>query len=198
MSPITLSHLTFAYDGGEELFSDVSLQIETKWKLGLIGRNGRGKTTLLKLLQGQLEHAGQIQWPCPVQFFPHEIEDTTKTTQEIVAAVTESAEFEDWQLSRELSLLDVNEDVLHRPFETLSGGERTKVLLAALFLHDNHFLLIDEPTNHLDREGRRSVAKYLCGKSGFILVSHDRPPHSTTAWHRRLRCPLCCWSRPVR
>jgi lincosamide and streptogramin A transport system ATP-binding/permease protein len=75
---------------------------------------------------------------------------------------------------RELNLLQVSEDVLHRPFGTLSNGEQTKVMLAALFLKENSFLLIDEPTNHLDLPGRKIVGDYLKGKSGFILVSHDR------------------------
>ena len=56
------------------------------------------------------------------------------------------------------------EEVLYRPFETLSLGERTKVLMAALFLKEDGFLLIDEPTNHLDRDGRKSVSDYLKGK----------------------------------
>jgi lincosamide and streptogramin A transport system ATP-binding/permease protein len=63
---------------------------------------------------------------------------------------------------------------LYRPFETLSGGERVKGLLAALFLRANHFLLIDEPTNHLDAHGRRALGAYLRQKRGFILISHDR------------------------
>ena len=75
---------------------------------------------------------------------------------------------------RELSYLDVSADVLWRRFETLSNGEQTKVLLAALFLNENHFLLIDEPTNHLDTNAREKVAAYLKKKKGFILVSHDR------------------------
>ena len=75
---------------------------------------------------------------------------------------------------RELSYLDVNADVLWRPFETLSNGERTKVLLAALFLNEGHFLLIDEPTNHLDTNAREKLSAYLKKKKGFILVSHDR------------------------
>ena len=75
---------------------------------------------------------------------------------------------------RELSYLDVSADVLWRRFETLSNGEQTKVLLAALFLNENHFLLIDEPTNHLDTNAREKAAAYLKKKKGFILVSHDR------------------------
>ena len=71
-------------------------------------------------------------------------------------------------------MLEISEDVLYRPFDTLSNGEQTKVLLAALFLKENSFLLIDEPTNHLDINGREIVSNYLNGKNGFILVSHDR------------------------
>ena len=56
----------------------------------------------------------------------------------------------------------------------ISNGERTKVMLAALFLRENAFLLIDEPTNHLDEKTRGVVAEYLKRKKGFILVSHDR------------------------
>ena len=64
--------------------------------------------------------------------------------------------------------------MLCRPFDTLSNGEQTKVLLAALFLKESNFLLIDEPTNHLDMNAREKVGKYLKTKKGFILVSHDR------------------------
>ncbi len=171
MSTLHISNLYFAYDGGEDLFSDVSLQIETRWKLGLIGRNGRGKTTFLQLLLGLHEYSGRIDLPVPLEYFPYPVRDESRTTLEIVEEI---ADFEPWQLERELSLLEVSEDVLERPFETLSGGERTKVLLAALFLNEDRFLLIDEPTNHLDLEARKIVGNYLSKKSGFILVSHDR------------------------
>lgn len=68
---------------------------------------------------------------------------------------------EEWQIRKELYALEVDEEVLWRPFETLSNGEQTKVLLAALFLNEGHFLLIDEPTNHLDTHGRQIVSEYL-------------------------------------
>ena len=81
---------------------------------------------------------------------------------------------ETWALCRELSLLEVEEEVLYRPFSTLSQGEQTKVLLALMFLMEGRFLLVDEPTNHLDLHGREVVSRYLSRKHGFILVSHDR------------------------
>ncbi|MDR0705140.1 MAG: ABC-F type ribosomal protection protein [Planctomycetaceae bacterium] len=170
MAIINIVNMSFAYDSGIPLFSNISLQIDTRWKLGLIGRNGRGKTTLLRLLLGDLVCDGKIDVPVPVGYFPYTIQDKTLSTLEIAEQITD---FELWQFERELSLLEISDDILTRSFKTLSGGEQTKVMLAVLFLNDNHFLLIDEPTNHLDLEGRNSVGNYLSKKSGFILVSHD-------------------------
>ena len=73
-----------------------------------------------------------------------------------------------------MNILKLSEDVFYRPYGTLSNGEQTKLQLAVLFLKENNFLLIDEPTNHLDIRGREIVSRYLRGKKGFILVSHDR------------------------
>lgn len=77
-------------------------------------------------------------------------------------------------MDKELSLLSIDPELLNRPFRTFSGGEKTKVLLAALFHKEGSFPLIDEPTNHLDLAGRELLGEYLKRKSGFILVSHDR------------------------
>jgi lincosamide and streptogramin A transport system ATP-binding/permease protein len=73
-----------------------------------------------------------------------------------------------------MSQLELPEELLHRAFSSLSGGERTKLLLALLFLREENFPLIDEPTNHLDLAGRALVGRYLKSKTGFILASHDR------------------------
>ncbi|MCI8553898.1 MAG: ABC-F type ribosomal protection protein [Clostridiales bacterium] len=174
MSQIQLSHLTFQHDGSEALlFDDVSLQLDTGWRLGLIGRNGRGKTTLLKLLMGEYEYRGTISASVDFAYFPY----TAGQPQESALRVAENAaqgRAEEWEIQRELSLLALPQEVWDRPFFTLSPGEQTKVLLAALFPGENRFLLIDEPTNHLDQEARREVAAFLNRKKGFILVSHDR------------------------
>lgn len=81
---------------------------------------------------------------------------------------------EDWEIIKELSLMNVSAEVLYRPFCTLSGGERTKALLAVMFAGENRFPLIDEPTNNLDENSRKTIEEYLRRKSGFILISHDR------------------------
>ncbi|MDR2572234.1 MAG: ABC-F type ribosomal protection protein [Oscillospiraceae bacterium] len=173
MSLINISNLTFAYDGSyDNIFTDVSFQIDTDWKLGFCGRNGRGKTTFLNLLMGRYEYQGSITASVDFEYFPFAVNDLSLNTQDILAAI--APETQVWQILTELSKLSVGEDTLYRPFSTLSNGERTKALLAGLFLRENSFLLIDEPTNHLDMEARENVAQYLNGKTGYILVSHDR------------------------
>lgn len=77
-------------------------------------------------------------------------------------------------IEKEVRKIGLEPEILDRIFNTLSYVEQSKLLLAALFLRKNNFLLIDEPTNHLDAEGRECVAKYLNKKNEFILVSHDR------------------------
>ncbi len=173
MSQILVNHLSFYYEGSyEEIFKDVSFAVDTDWKLGLIGRNGRGKTTFLNLLMGKYEYKGTITASVHFEYFPFPVRDTQRDAIDIVEELY--PDYEPWKLYRELNLMEVDAGALYRPFETLSSGERTKLLLAVLFLKEHSFLLIDEPTNHLDAAARQSVSRYLSQKSGFILVSHDR------------------------
>ena len=173
MSVIKIENLTFAYPSSfDNIFENVSFQIDTDWKLGFIGRNGRGKTTFLHLLQGKYEFSGKITASVQFDYFPYTVDNDEKRTEIILQEICPIAE--EWQIMRELSYLDVNCDCLDRPFRTLSKGEQTKILLAALFLNEGHFLLIDEPTNHLDEQARELVSDYLRKKKSFILVSHDR------------------------
>lgn len=160
MSMIRVENLTFAYPSScDNIFENVNFQIDTNWKLGFIGRNGRGKTTFLNLLLGKYEYHGKIRSSVQFDYFPYPINDKSKSTADILSEVCPMAE--EWELLRELSYLEVREDILIKPFFTLSNGEQTKVLLAALFLNDGHFLLIDEPTNHLDMRARETVSAYL-------------------------------------
>ena len=173
MALISIQDLTFGYDGSAELlFEHVSFQLDTDWRLGFVGRNGRGKTTFLRLLMGQYEYRGTISAPTAFDYFPFPVEDGQATGAEIAESCCPG--LPRWRLLRELAQLELDEAALYRPFATLSNGERTKLLLAALFLRENRFLLIDEPTNHLDLHGREVLSRYLHGKKGFILVSHDQ------------------------
>lgn len=173
MSLIQVKNLSFTYeDSFDPVFENVSFQIDTNWKLGFIGRNGKGKTTFLKLLTGEYEYSGSILSSVEFEYFPYRIENKEQLTYEITESV--SPAMEQWELLRELNLLDADAEILYRPFCSLSFGEQSKVLLAALFLKEHAFLLIDEPTSHLDAAARDKVAEYLSHKKGFILVSHER------------------------
>lgn len=173
MSIINVSNLTFVYeDSYEPIFDHASFQIDTDWKLGFTGRNGRGKTTFLQLLLGKYEYSGTISASVEFDYFPFEVQDQEQLTLTLVEDIV--PERQQWEIMREFTLLGMDDGVLYRPFDSLSNGEQTKVLLAALFLKENRFLLIDEPTNHLDAEARELVGRYLSSKKGYILVSHDR------------------------
>lgn len=173
MALIDIQHLSYTYDGQyDPVFEDVCLQLDTGWRLGFVGRNRRGKTTFLKLLAGELNAGGSIRTPVSFAYFPYPVKRPERRAAAILTEICPHAE--EWRLLRELSRLDVEEEALSRPFATLSHGEQTKLLLAALFCRDDPFLLIDEPTNHLDERARAGIAAYLRSKNGFILVSHDR------------------------
>ena len=173
MSLISVNKLTFGYDGSyNNIFEDVSFNIDTNWKLGLIGRNGKGKTTFLKLLQEKYEYKGTISKNVDVDYFPFEIKNKNIISIDVVHKIASNAH--DWEIIKELNLLNTDTEILDRNFNLLSGGEQAKILLISLFLKRNNFLLIDEPTNHLDIETRNNLISYLEKKKGFILVSHDR------------------------
>ncbi len=173
MSLISVNNLTFGYEGSiNNVFENVSFNIDTDWKLGLIGRNGKGKTTFLKLLLGIYEYRGTISKSVDFDYFPFEVKNKQRMAIEIVNEIAPNVE--DWEIIKEINLLNTSPEILYRKFDLLSGGEQIKILLISLFLKGNNFLLIDEPTNHLDSETRENLVEYLNKKKSFILVSHDR------------------------
>ena len=210
MSTIICRGLSFGYDGSERnVFDDLHLVIDTGRRSALVGRNGRGKTTLLRLIHGELApERGSIERAVVTRRFPCTASSPTVSAFE--AAKDAAGPFRRWEaemgrlldigdgdalgrygtlqarfqdaggygidadISGELAALDVDPVLWPRPFRDLSGGERTRILLAGLFARDAGFVLIDEPTNHLDRAGRAHLASYLEGRPGFLLVSHDR------------------------
>lgn len=176
MSTINVTNLTFAYDNcSDNVFENVSFKIDTDWKLGFTGRNGRGKTTFLNLLMGKYSYGGKISCDTDFEYFPFKVNDENDFTIDIIKGKSGIEDYDYWKIQKEISLLKLDDEVLYRPFKTLSGGEKVKILLVSLFLKENCFLLIDEPTNHLDTTARHAVAEYLRkSKKGFILVSHDR------------------------
>lgn len=179
MAQICVTNLTFYYEGSfDPVFEKVSFCVDTVWKLGLLGRNGKGKTTFLKLLRERGEmpgrHEGTITSPAVLDYFPYPI--TEKQKEKPAAEFLEDLKSgcELWRVLCELEKLGEDAEILYRSFDTLSPGEQTKIQLAVLFSEETDFFLIDEPTNHLDGQSRECVKHYLAGKKGFILVSHDR------------------------
>jgi lincosamide and streptogramin A transport system ATP-binding/permease protein len=210
MPTIALQDIAFHYtDPFTQVFDKLSLVIDTQWRTGLVGRNGRGKTTLLRLLRNEiLPSRGEISMPVETSWFTMTPADSALSTREVIRdAVAPFAVWEermtqlleqegetglveygdllerfqalggydiDARIKREIAAIGMNDTVLDRSFDTLSGGEQTRALIVALFLRKDTFPLIDEPTNHLDIEGRELLAEYLSRQRGFILVSHDR------------------------
>ena len=175
MAQIQVSNLTFSYEGSaDDVLENVSFNIDTNWKLGFIGRNGKGKTTLLRLLMGDYKYQGSIIASTYFDYFPYYVsgEDVEKTASELIEKWKPGVE--EWQVLIQMNQIQIDAECLYRPIKTLSHGERTRVMLAVLFAAENEFLLIDEPTNHLDQAARDIVKNYLASKKGFILVSHDR------------------------
>ena len=107
MSKIELTHVCFTYPGSSEpVLEDFSVTLDTSWKTGLIGRNGRGKTTLLTLLSGKNQpDAGKVVMPCPAGYFPPVVEDAGLTGEELFSILAFGCP--EWKFRRELILLGV-------------------------------------------------------------------------------------------
>ena len=131
MAMIQLTDVSFAYEGSyEDVFTHLTCRLDSVWRLGLIGRNGRGKTTLLRLLAGQLQPRGTIQIPLQPALFPFANPGDAMPT--LQALHTFAPDAEEWRLQLECNQLGITETALLRPYATLSRGEQTKAQLAAL------------------------------------------------------------------
>ena len=183
MTQINVCNLTFAYEGSfDKVFDNVSFSIDTNWKLGFIGRNGKGKTTFLNLLLGKYEYSGSISKGIVYDYFPYKISEEDLPQNAVDLMEKWKPGVENWRVMCELSNLEIDSEILYRPFSTLSLGERTKVMLAVLFSGENDFLLIDEPTNHLDMESITALYNGLIKFGGVELFAcHDHQFVQTTA-----------------
>lgn len=111
MSMIKVENLTFAYPGSyHNIFENCSFQIDTDWKLGFTGRNGRGKTTLLRLLQGEYEYTGSIQSSVSFGYFPCPVPDPEQLTADVLEEIAPEAA--QWQFLREFAQLELSPDLL--------------------------------------------------------------------------------------
>ena len=110
MSIISVNNLTYYYDGCDEaVYENASFTLDTTWKTGLIGRNGRGKTTLLKLLTGELENGGAVNTKAEFLYFPFDVEDKNMSGSELIGIIC--PEMQEWEVIRELSYMGTDCDI---------------------------------------------------------------------------------------
>ena len=139
MSFIKINNLSFGYSD-RMLFENFNLNFDSTWKLGLISRNGRGKTTLLKMLDGQItDYDGQIISPLKFCYCPLEIKNENLNIYDII----EESCTEPWMVIKEAELLGLDAGDFDRAYSTFSGGEKVKLQLAIAFASD-YFVLLDE------------------------------------------------------
>jgi|CXWL01.1.fsa_nt_gi ATPase subunit of ABC transporter with duplicated ATPase domains len=176
---IEASGLSKAY-GGPAVFEDVSFDLGRGERLLVLGLNGAGKTSLLRILAGETTaNLGQFEFGHQVNVGYYAQEHDNLLVDEsllanIRAAVPADVLLTETQLRGLLGMMGLSGEKLHQDSGTLSGGEKTKLALAMLMVGRNNLLLLDEPTNNLDPPSRQSVADALSGwKGSIIFVSHD-------------------------
>lgn len=165
---LNLNHITLVYESATEaLFEDIAFHAATGWS-GVIGANGTGKTTLLKLATGLLAPIeGQINVPPNTVYCPQRTDHIPIKFNELLSANTKSAHLAKSQLGIDADWID--------RWNTLSHGERKRAQIAVALWLEPDVLAIDEPTNHVDAQARDVIAQALHSYKGIgLLVSHDR------------------------
>ena len=195
---LLINRLSYAIPNTSVQFDDVTLSF-TNQRYGIIGDNGSGKTTLLKLIAGLIKpHQGTIVCDGTMAYCPQHLESITPeisilelldiqekwdALHRVQLGEIRDHDFEligdDWGLESEVATLfqhlNLSPLLLKSPFSTLSGGQKTKVLLAKTILSKADFILLDEPTNNLDKASRKILLEWIKNRDhGFIIISHDR------------------------
>ena len=194
----TLQNISYTHQNKDLLFSDINLTVNNHEKTALIGNNGVGKSTLLKIIAGELQPTyGQIIVETEPYYVPQIfgqfnhlniaqallIEDKLNALKEILNGNTSEENFnllnDDWTIEdrckEALNYWQLDDLDLSQKMETLSGGQKTKVFLAGISIHQPELVLLDEPSNHLDVSGRQLLYDFIqATKGSLIVVSHDR------------------------
>jgi len=195
---LSLQDLTFSYPNQPLLFDQIGLTVANHEKIALTGNNGSGKSTLLKIIAGELKSQnGQVISAAPPYYVPQifgqfhhltiaqalKVDEKLQALKEILNGQLTEANFtalnDDWNIEERcrealhhwrLSGLDLSEKM-----ERLSGGQKTRVFLAGILIHQPQLVLLDEPSNHLDVSGRQILYEFISStKTALVVVSHDR------------------------
>lgn len=195
---ILLQNISFGFPGGDLLFNHINLSIQSQTKSALVGSNGMGKSTLLKIiahtlqpLEGSISIQGEVFY-VPQMFgnFNHhtiaeclKIDKKLEALQKITNGEVEEHYFEtlndDWDIEERsqaaLQYWGLENFELTQRLDELSGGQKTKVFLAGIQINEPDIVILDEPTNHLDHEGRKLLYDLIDKmKATVVIVSHDR------------------------
>ncbi len=175
---VELEDVTFAYDGGENLFEKLSITVGTGDRIGIIGPNGRGKSTLLRSIAGELSpQEGQVKLHVNEQlaFFGQSNVDRLRAGKTIEEEI-QSVRFDMTRTEARgiCGLMMFEGDLAEKKVDVLSGGERARVLLGKVLATPSNLLLLDEPTNHLDLPSTDALTEAIESFPGtVILVTHS-------------------------
>ena len=195
---LTIQNLSYSHPNKNTLFTNLSMTVNQSDKIALIGNNGVGKSTLLKLIAKDLKpDEGQITSQAKPYYIPQifgqfnkltiaqalQVETKLNALHKILSGSVDEKNYsllnDDWTIEEKcqeaLSYWDISDLSLSQKLSELSGGQKTKVFLAGLFIHQPSFVLLDEPSNHLDKSSRDLLYDFVQNsRATFIIVSHDR------------------------
>lgn len=175
-----IEHLSVSYDG-KPLIKDFSTLVMRGDRIGLVGDNGVGKTTLIKAILGEIEHGGSVKTGTQLEIaYFDQLRNALDLEKTVMANVSEGSDFVDVNGNRR-HIYSYLQDFLfsperaRTPVKALSGGERNRILLAKLLLKPSNLIVMDEPTNDLDMVTLELLEEMLSEYKGtLLLISHDR------------------------
>ena len=175
---LDMEGLAKSYDG-EKVFEDLSISVSAGDKIALIGTNGVGKTTLLKILMGEVEaDAGKYNWGQTISYsyFPQNTTDLVVGDEELPQWIQGfDVKWHIDDIRKTLGRMLFSGEEQKKKIDACSGGEKHRVMLSKIMMDSSNFLVMDEPNNHLDLEAIIALGEALHNyKGGVICVSHDR------------------------